>query len=408
MNTATITGRIKASAALVDPNRYGRSDRSPIGRWFWEIDRVLLLLLAVLIGFGLIAVAAASPAAAHRYSGGSVRFAELHYFYRQIAWIALSMPVMIIISMLPRDRLRRLSVIGAIICTVALALVPMFGEEVNGAKRWLNLGIGQFQPSEFLKPFFVVSMAWLLSLKESDKSLPIFTLSAVLLGIVAILLMRQPDFGSTIIFAAVWIAMLAIAGLNLRILVALGIAGLVGVVLAYFFYDVATTRINGFLFGEGDNFQVENALRTLTAGGLFGMGPGGGTRKFGLPEAQTDYIFSVIGEEFGLIACLAVALLYLAIVARVLIKLLDEENSFAILAAAGLVIQFGLQALINMAVNVQIAPSKGMTLPFISYGGSSMLALSIAMGLLLAFTRRNPYLTRSPYVVKWGGENIAR
>ena len=137
--------------------------------------------------------------------------------------------------------------------------------------------------------------------------------------------MRQPDFGSTIIFAAVWIAMLAIAGLNLRILVGLGIAGLVGIVLAYFFYDVATARIDGFLFGEGDNFQTENAMRTLTAGGLFGMGPGGGTRKFGLPEPHTDYIFSVIGEEFGLIACLPIALLYLAIVARVLVKLLDEE-----------------------------------------------------------------------------------
>ena len=402
----TISGRIKATTAWADPSRYGRSDRSTVGRWFWEIDRVLLLLLAVLIGIGLIAVAAASPAAAQRYSGGSVRVPELYYFYRQIAWITLSMPVMIAISMQPRERLKRLSLIGAVICVGALALVPWLGAEVNGARRWLNLGIGQFQPSEFLKPFFVVSMAWLLSLKESDKMLPIFTLSAVILGLVAILLMRQPDFGSTIIFAAVWVAMLAIAGLNLRILAILGVAGLVGVVLAYFFYDVATARINGFLFGEGDNFQVENALRTLTAGGLFGMGPGGGTRKFGLPEAQTDYIFSVIGEEFGLIACIAVALLYLAIVARVLVKLLDEENSFAILAAAGLVIQFGLQALINMAVNVQIAPSKGMTLPFISYGGSSMLALSIAMGLLLAFTRRNPYLSRSPYVVKWGGENL--
>jgi len=402
----TLTGKIKAGAALVDPNRYGRSDRSTVGRWFWEIDRVLLLLLAVLIGIGLIAVAAASPAAAQRYSGGSLRLNELHYFYRQIAWIALSMPVMIAISMQPRDRLRRLSLIGAVVCVVALALVPWLGAEVNGAKRWLNLGIGQFQPSEFLKPFFVVAMAWLLSLRETDKSLPIFTISAVITGIVAILLMRQPDFGSTIIFAAVWIAMLAIAGLNLRILVILGIAGLIGVILAYFFYDVATVRINGFLFGEGDNFQVENAMRTLTAGGLFGMGPGAGTRKFGLPEPHTDYIFSVIGEEFGLIACLAIALLYLGIVARVLVKLLDEESSFAILAAAGLVIQFGLQALINMAVNVQIAPSKGMTLPFISYGGSSMLALSIAMGLLLAFTRRNPYLSRSPYVVKWGGESI--
>jgi cell division protein FtsW len=234
----------------------------------------------------------------------------------------------------------------------------------------------------------------------------VFTLSAGVVGAVAVLLMAQPDFGSTIIFGLVWIAMLALAGVNMRILVGLGVAALIGVVLAYFFYDVATARIDGFLFGEGDNYQTENAMRTLTAGGLFGMGPGGGTRKFGLPEAHTDYIFSVIGEEFGLIACLAIALLYCTIITRVLIKLLDEDNSFAILAAAGLVIQFGLQALINMAVNVQIAPSKGMTLPFISYGGSSMLALSIGMGLLLAFTRRNPYLTRSPYVVKWSGESL--
>jgi len=402
----TISGRIKATTAWADPNRYGRSDRSATGRWFWEIDRVLLLLLAVLIGVGLIAVAAASPAAARRYSGGSVRVPELYYFYRQIGWIALSMPVMIFISMQPRERLKRLSLVGAVICVGALALVPWLGAEVNGAKRWLNLGVGQFQPSEFLKPFFVISLAWLLSLREQDKSLPIFTLSAAITGLVAFLLMRQPDFGSTIIFGAVWIAMLAIAGLNLRILLVLGLGGLIGVILAYFFYDVATARIDAFLFGTGDNFQTENAMRTLTAGGLFGMGPGAGTRKFGLPEPQTDYIFSVIGEEFGLIACLAIALLYLGIVARVLVKLLDEESSFAILAAAGLVLEFGLQALINMAVNVQIAPSKGMTLPFISYGGSSMLALSIGMGLLLAFTRRNPYLTRSPYVVKWGGESI--
>jgi cell division protein FtsW len=402
----TITGRIKATTAWADPSRYGRSDRSATGRWFWEIDRVLLFMLALLIGCGLIAVAAASPAVAQRYSGGSVRIDELYYFYRQIVWIGLSLPVMILISMQPRENLRRLSLVGALLCIVALALVPWFGTEVNGAKRWFNLGIGLFQPSEFLKPFFVVSMAWLLSLRETDKTLPIFTLSAGIIAIVAVLLMRQPDFGSTIIFAAVWVAMLAIAGLNMRILIGLGIAGLVGIVLAYFFYDVATARIDAFIFGEGDNFQTENAMRTLTAGGLFGMGPGAGTRKFGLPEPHTDYIFSVIGEEFGLIACLAIALLYLGIVARVLIKLLDEESSFAILAAAGLVIQFGLQALINMAVNVQIAPSKGMTLPFISYGGSSMLALSIAMGLLLAFTRRNPYLTRSPYVVKWGGESI--
>src|SRR5207244_8148942 len=199
--------------------------------------------------------------------------------------------------------------------------------------------------------------------KDGDKSLPVYPISAVVTGGIAYLLMKQPDFGSTIIFCSVWIAMLALAGVNLRILIGLGVAGLVGVVLAYFFYDVATQRIDEFLFKTGDNFQVENAMRTLTAGGLFGMGPGGGTRKFGLPEPHTDYIFSVIGVEFGLIACFVIALLYLGIVARVLIKLLDEDNSFAILAGAGLAIQFGLQALINMMVNVQLAPSKGMTLP---------------------------------------------
>ena len=402
----TISGQIKAKAALVDPNRYGRSDTSAIGRWFWEIDKVLLLLITVLIAIGLIAVAAASPAAAQRYSGGNVHFPELYYFWRQLAWIAVGVPVMIGISMMPRERARRLSLAGAVFFLVLLIFVPIMGPEVNGARRWINFGLGQVQPSEFLKPFFVVAMAWLLSLKDSDKSLPVYPLSALLTGAIAYLLMKQPDFGSTIIFCGVWVAMLALAGVNMRILIGLAVAGIVGVVLAYFFYDVATTRIDEFLFGTGDNFQTENAMRTLTAGGLFGMGPGGGTRKFGLPEPHTDYIFSVIGEEFGLIACLAIAALYLGIVARVLIKLLDEDNSFAILAAAGLVIEFGFQALINIMVNVQLAPSKGMTLPFISYGGSSMLALSIGMGLLLAFTRRNPYLTRSPYVVKWSGESL--
>src|SRR5215218_5379226 len=201
--STTITGRIKAGAAMVDPNRYGRSDRSAAGRWFWEIDRVLLLLISVLIGIGLIAVAAASPASAQRYSGGSVRFSELHYFYRQIVWIALGIPVMIGISMMPRERARRLSLFGAAFFFVMLIFVPVLGPEVNGARRWINFGLGQVQPSEFLKPFFVVAMAWLLSLRDSDKSLPVFTLSAGVTGAIAFLLMKQPDFGSTIIFCAV-------------------------------------------------------------------------------------------------------------------------------------------------------------------------------------------------------------
>jgi cell division protein FtsW len=386
--------------------KFGRSDRSAVGRWFWEIDRVLLLLVAVLISIGLIAVAAASPAAGTRYSGGGISFTPLHYFYRQLVWIMVAVPVMIAVSMLPKSTARRLSLGGAAFFTVLLVFVPIIGNEVNGARRWIGVGFAQFQPSEFLKPLFIVSMAWLLSLREKDKSLPIIPLTGLILGIVALLLMKQPNFGETIIFATVWVMMLTLSGVSMRALSFLGAGAVGGVIAAYLFYPVATNRINAFLFGgagDTDTYQTDSALRTLTSGGMFGTGPGGGTRKFSLPEPHTDYIFSVIGEEFGLIACLAIAILYLVIVARVLIKLLHEEDMFVVLATAGLVGQFGLQALINMAVNVQLAPSKGMTLPFISYGGSSMVALSIGMGLLLAFTRRNPYLHRSPYVVKWSG-----
>jgi cell division protein FtsW len=384
-------------------HRLGRSDRSALGRWFWEIDRVLLFMVAVLIAIGLIAVAAASPAAGQRYSGAGVSFAPLHYFYRQMIWIFAAVPVMVFVSMLPREKARRMCLIGTMFFTFLLFLVPIFGVEVNGARRWLGMGFAQFQPSEFLKPMFIVSTAWLLSLKNQDQSLPVVPLSAVLTGLIALLLMQQPNFGETIIFASAWVMLLTLSGAPMRFLVILGLGAIAAVILAYFFYDVAHIRINAFLFEHGDNYQTESALRTLTAGGLFGAGPGAGTRKFLLPEPHTDYIFSVIGEEFGIIACLAIAIIYLVIVSRVLIRLLHEDDQFVVLAAAGLVTQFGLQALINMAVNVQIAPSKGMTLPFISYGGSSMVALSIGMGLLLAFTRRNPFLHRSPYVVKWSG-----
>ncbi len=383
--------------------RLGRSDMSALGRWFWEIDKLLLILVAVLISIGLIAVAAASPAAATRYSGAGISFAPLYYFYRQLIWIMVAVPVLIAVSMLPKSTARRLSLLGAIVFTGLLFLVPAIGHEVNGAQRWLGVGFTQFQPSEFLKPMFIVTIAWMLSLRDRDPSLPMVPLTALLTGIVALLLMQQPNFGETIIFVAAWVLLLALSGSPMRHLYLLGAAGLAAILLAYLFYPVATARIDGFLFSEGDNYQVESALRTLTAGGLFGAGPGAGTRKFSLPEPHTDYIFSVIGEEFGIVACLAIAILYMTIVARVLIRLLHEEDKFLVLAAAGLVCQFGLQALINMAVNVNIAPSKGMTLPFISYGGSSMVALSIGFGLLLAFSRRNPYLHRSPYVVRWSG-----
>ena len=400
---------MKLGGALAAPARVtarlssgvGRSNQTPLGRWFWEIDRVLLMLAFILIAVGLIAVAAASPAAADRYSGGAVVVAPLHYFWRQLGWVMLGLPVMIAVSMLNIQNARRFSLFGAAFFSVMLMAVPLIGAEANGAKRWIGVGMGQFQPSEFLKPLFVVSLAWLLSLKQHDKSLPVAPLSFALTAIVCAFLMKQPDFGQTVVFCTLWLALMLLSGLSFRLLAMLGAGGVVGVVLAYLFYPVATLRIDNFLFQQGDTYQVDSAHATLVAGGFFGVGPGGGEKKFHLPEAQTDYIFSVIGEEFGLIACIALALLFTAIVVRVFVKLLDEDDPFVVLAAAGLTTQFAVQAMINIAVNVHLAPSKGMTLPFISYGGSSMLALCMGFGLLLAFTRRNPYLTRSPYVVRW-------
>ena len=396
---AAIANRTKGKGRVAA--RLGRADRSPLGLWFWEIDRVLLLLFTVLISIGLIAVAAAAPAAAARYSGGDFVMSPLAYFWKQLIWVGMGIPLMIIISMLPQLLLRRWALGCAAFFSVWLAMVPIIGFTKNGATRWIGVGIGQFQPSEFLKPFFVVALAWILSLKSHDRALPVVPITGLLTGIVAVLLMMQPDFGQTIIFCTVWMALVMIAGLPFRVVAMLGAGGFVGIVAAYFLYPVATSRIDNFLFASGDTYQVDQARATISAGGLWGTGPGGGERKFHLPEAHTDYIFSVVGEEFGLLACIAIAAIFLAIMVRVFIKLLDEEDGFLVLASAGLVTQVTVQAFINMAVNVGLAPSKGMTLPFISYGGSSMLALCAGFGMLLAFTRKNPYLLRSPYVVKW-------
>ncbi len=387
--------------------RGGRGDRSPLGTWFFDIDRVLLLLTLSLIAIGLVAVAAASPASAVRYSGEHTHIAPLFYFWRQLLWVGISLPILFGVSMLPVDAARRFALVGAAVFAGLLAVTWKLGVQVNGAHRWIGMGFAQFQPSEFLKPFFIVAVAWLLSMKAKEPDLPVVPMTLGATGLVGGLLMLQPDFGQTIIFCTVAMALLMIAGTPTRVLVGLVACIPAGLIAAYLFYGTARARIDAFIFpdadgtGAADHFQTNAARATLTAGGWTGTGPGGGRVKFGLPEAHTDYIFSVIGEEFGLIACCIIAAVFLAIVVRVFVKLLDEQDEFRLLAASGLAVQFGAQGLVSMAVNTGLAPSKGMTLPFISYGGSSMIALSIGMGLLLAFTRRNPFLTRSPYVLRW-------
>ena len=383
------------------PASFSRGDQRLLSRWFWTVDKLLVTLVIALIACGIIAVAAASPAAAQRLSGRNYQYEDLYFLKRQIFWVVAGVPLLFGVSMLPVAWAKRLSLIGTVVCLLALIAVPFIGSGANGAQRWLAIGGFQLQPSEFFKPLFIVTTAWLLALRFEDRSLPTMQLSFGVLLFAAVLLVQQPDFGQTALIMAVWLAQAVLAGMSLWLLAGLVLAAVFGLGLAYLSVPHVTERIDKFVTGGGDTYQIDKALDCFRAGGLFGVGPGEGRMKFRLPEPHTDYIFSVIGEEFGMIACLVVAGLYIAIVVRAFILLLDEEDPFVMLAGAGLAIQFGLQATINMAVNLKLLPSKGMTLPFISHGGSSFLALCLGMGLLLAFTRRNPFQNASPYAQRW-------
>lgn len=382
--------------------RLGRGDRSPLSVWFWELDRVLLSLFMVLIAIGLLAVAAASPATARRLSTTTTELPQLYFFYRQLGWLALALPLMFVVSMYPREQARRLGIAAFGVFFVLLLLVPVLGKEVNGAQRWIGYGPASLQPSEFLKPFYAVTMAWVLSWRLKDPTLPVRIITMAVTGLICMLLMAQPDLGQTLLFSGIWFALMMVSGVPAARLWSSVIGAVAGVVAAYNFYPVATQRIDAWVFGTEGITHDKLAMATLTAGGFTGTGPGLGTRKYSLPEAHTDYIFSVIGEEFGLLACMIIAVVFFAILARVVIRMLDEQDQFTLLACTALVAQFCGQAMINMAVNLGIFPSKGMTLPFISYGGSSLIALAFCCGLLLAFTRRNPYLDQTPYIVKGG------
>ncbi|MET0588916.1 MAG: putative peptidoglycan glycosyltransferase FtsW [Novosphingobium sp.] len=382
------------------PNpRYRGSRRSELAIWWREIDRVLLLLVLSLMAMGTVAVAAASPASARRLSTAGEKLDDLHFFVLHLRWQLIGIGAMLAASMLPREQARRAGILLGSAMLVALALVPLVGSEVNGARRWLNLGVS-LQPSEFLKPAFAIGIAWILSWRVRDPHLPVLQITIGLMVLIAGLLMLQPDFGSTILFAGVWFVLVLLSGLDIKRIAIAGVAGVGLMITTYVFYDNARHRIDAFLGGGTAYDQVDLAQRTLIAGGWTGSGLWLGTKKLSLPEAHTDYIFSVIGEEFGLLACALVVVFYLAIVTRVLLRLVEEEDLFTVLAAAGLTAQLGGQAFINILVNLQLFPSKGMTLPLISYGGSSTVALCLGVGFLLALTRRNPFLQRERFTLR--------
>lgn len=378
------------------PPRLRRNRRSDFAIWWREIDRVLLVLILLLMALGTLAVAAASPASAYRLSTSKVKLEDLHFFYIHLRWQFFGLAALAFAAALPREMARRFGILLGAAMLVGLFLVPVIGFSVNGAKRWINLG-ASLQPSEFLKPAYAICLAWILSWKARDPQIPVIALSTGVMLLVAALLMLQPDFGSAILFGGVWFVLVLLSGISLQRIGLVAAGGLGMVTLAYLFYENGRNRIDAFLGGGTAFDQVDLASRTLLSGGWTGTGIWLGKKKMALPEAHTDYIFSVIGEEFGLLMCLAIVGLYVAIVLRVLLRLMKEEDLFTTLAAAGLTAQLGGQAFINILVNLQLFPSKGMTLPLISYGGSSTVALCLGVGLLLAITRRNPFLEREAF-----------
>ncbi|MEL7446608.1 MAG: FtsW/RodA/SpoVE family cell cycle protein [Pseudomonadota bacterium] len=380
-------------AAFHPPVVFKRPWRDEVRIWWRELDKGLLTLVLILMVLGTGAVAAASPASADQLSTADVRLDDFLFFKSHIVWQFMGVCVMLAVSFLSRDNARRLGIIVGAAMLLLLFLVPLIGVEKNGAKRWLEFGMS-LQPSEFLKPGFAVGLAWILSWRLRDPNLPVLTFVSVIMALVAGLLMLQPNLGATILFGGIWFVLVLLSGVSIQRISALIGAGIAGLTATYFLYDNARHRIDDFLGGGTAFDQVDLAQRTLLAGGWTGSGLWLGIRKMNLPEAHTDYIFSVIGEEFGLLACALIVALYLAIVLRVLMRLVDEDNLFALLAGAGLIASIGGQAFINMLVNLQLFPSKGMTLPLISYGGSSTLAMCFTVGLLLAITRRNPFLER--------------
>lgn len=363
---------------------FTRSDTSVVGRWWWTVDRWLLVSAGTLIVIGMILTLAAGPPAAERIGADTY-----HFVRKQSVFLPIAIAVMLGISLMPALWIRRFAVVGMFAAFMMMFATLVLGAEINGAQRWLRLGGLSIQPSEFIKPFFVVVSAWLFSLSRTTEGVPGNTIALGCLMMVCAVLLSQPDVGMTMVVVSVWCAQFFMAGLPIFWVVLIAFAGLGALVGAYFMFPHVASRVDRFLDpASGDTYQVTQAIRAFQNGGMFGRGPGEGRVKETLPDAHTDFIFAVAGEEFGVLLCLVVVALFGFLVLRAMIKVLREDNLFILLAVGGLAVQFGLQSIINMASSLHMMPTKGMTLPFISYGGSSMLALAIGMGMILGLTRR--------------------
>jgi cell division protein FtsW len=369
-----------------------RVERTRFAAWWWTVDRMLLGAIAVLMLAGIVLSLAASPPVATRIGLDPFYFANRH-----VMFLVPAFAVMVATSFLSPRSIRRLAVVMFVVCLALTVATLFFGAEVKGARRWVVIAGITIQPSEFLKPAFVILVSWLFAESIKRPDMPANLIALMMLATVIPPLMLQPDFGQTMLISLVWGALFFMAGMRFIWIAGLGGAAFAGLVAAYYFVPHVTARIKRFRDPtSGDTFQVTNALESFAQGGWFGRGPGEGTVKRVLPDSHADFVFAVAAEEFGIVLCLALVALFAFIVIRALMHALRDHDPFTRFATSGLAMLFGTQAAINMAVNLHLIPAKGMTLPFISYGGSSMISLAYGMGMLLALTRERPRTVMLP------------
>ncbi len=362
---------------------FSRTDKSVFGEWYWTVDRWLLGIVLVLMMAGMLFSLSASPPVALRLG-----LSEYHFSIRHFIFLFPALIILLGTSLLSKTALRRAALAVFVIGLLLMVLAIGFGPVVKGATRWVSIGGLSLQPSEFVKPAFIILTAWLFSERVRYPDMPINKIAFALYVVFVTVLILQPDYGQTVLLTLVWLALFFMAGLSWLWTGIFAGLGALGLGMAYLFVPHVTKRIDRFLQpGTGDTFQVDRALEAFAHGGWFGAGPGEGTVKRILPDAHTDFIFAVIGEEFGVVVCLILLGLFGIIVLRGLRRAMSDADPFVQLCVSGLIIMFGLQAVINMGVNVSLLPAKGMTLPFISYGGSSLLASAFTMGAVLALTR---------------------
>ena len=366
---------------------FARTDRGPLATWWWTVDKPMLAAIIALMFGGLVLSLAGSPPVADKLG-----LDPFHFVWRHAVFLAAALCVLLATSLLDRRTIRRVAM-GVFVVGVLLMVATLFaGFEIKGARRWLNVGAFALQPSEFVKPAFAVIIAWLFSEADRRPDMPAHIIAVGLVGLVVGLLVLQPDFGQTMLIVLVWGAVFFAAGMSWSWIVGLGGLGVGGIFLAYTAVPHVRSRIERFLNPENhDTYQTDTAIEAFLRGGWLGQGPGEGTVKRALPDSHTDFVFAVAAEEFGIIVCLIIVALFSFIVLRGLMRAMNEDDDFARLAVTGLVALFGIQSMINMAVNLSLMPAKGMTLPFISYGGSSLLSLAYGMGMVLALTRRRPH-----------------